>query len=281
MSGKGGTGKTTVCAAFAAVTRNSVLADCDVDAPDLHILLQPKIIEQEPFSGSEVAVIDREACTLCGLCEERCQFGAAHPPGIDVIACEGCALCEYVCPVGAVTMKPRTSGDIYGSATRFGPMFHARLLAGEGNSGKLVTEVRKRASEMAMKHGTRTILIDGSPGIGCPVIATLTGVDLAVIVTEPTLTGVHDMERVLELCSGLDVGTAVIINKYDINPDMTEQIVNYCTESGVYVLGRIPFDPVVTDSMIALLTLPEFAPTCRIALLMKDMWSQIVCLVSE
>ncbi len=281
VSGKGGTGKTTVCAAFAAISKNSVLADCDVDAPDLHILLQPRIIEEIPFSGSEVAVIDKEVCTLCGLCEKRCRFGAAHPPRIDVVACEGCAVCEYVCPVDAVIMKPRISGNIYASTTRFGPMSHARLLAGEGNSGRLVTEVRKRASKMALEQRLSTILIDGSPGIGCPVIATLTGVDLAVIVTEPTLTGAHDMQRVLELCSRLDVGTAVIINKYDINPDMTEQIKRHCTESGVYVLGRIPFDSVMTRSMMALQTIPEFAPASEIALLMKDMWDLILDLASE
>ena len=275
VSGKGGTGKTTIAAAFTAISQNLVTADCDVDAPDLHILLQPEMKKTGEFQSSKAAVIDPETCTECGLCSEKCRFEAIHPPKVNAIACEGCGVCAYVCPEKAVKMMPRTSGFLYESMTRFGPMSHAKLLPGEGNSGKLVTEVRKQAQKLAHKNGQEITLIDGSPGIGCPVIATVSGIKLGVIVTEPTMSGIHDMERVLTLLERFRVHTMVIVNKYDLNPENTQRIEQICTENGVDFLGTIPFDSVMTESMVAAKTLPEFVPNHRITRLLERMWSKI------
>jgi MinD superfamily P-loop ATPase len=275
VSGKGGTGKTTIAAAFAAISQNIVTADCDVDAPDLHILLQPETRKTEEFQSSKVALIDQETCTECGLCEEKCRFEAIDPPEVNAIACEGCGVCAYVCPEEAVQMIPRSSGFLYESMTRFGPMSHAKLLPGEGNSGKLVTEVRRQAQELAEKNGQDITLIDGSPGIGCPVIATVSGIKLGVIVTEPTMSGIHDMERVMTLLERFRVHTMVIVNKYDLNPENTNRIEQICIEKGADFLGTIPFDSVTTESMVAAKTLPEFVPDHRITQLLKSMWSKI------
>jgi MinD superfamily P-loop ATPase len=280
ISGKGGTGKTTIAAAFASMADRIVLADCDVDAPDLHILLHPEVNQETEFSGSKVAVIDEEACTLCGLCAEKCRFHAARPPEIDPIACEGCGVCEFVCPEGAVKMVDRVSGHVYDSETRAGPMAHARLSAGEGNSGKLVTEVRKLAASLAERAGFSGVLIDGSPGVGCPVIATVTGIKLGVVVTEPTLSGIHDMERVLELLSRFRVTPLVIINKHDLNTENTSKVERYCRSKGIEVLGKVPFDPVMTESMVARQTLPEFAPDHPITAQLRDMWGRVQSLLA-
>ncbi|MBD3405497.1 MAG: (4Fe-4S)-binding protein [Candidatus Lokiarchaeota archaeon] len=279
ISGKGGTGKTSVVAAFASLAENIILADCDVDAPDLHILLQPEIKKTEEFQSSKVAKIDSELCTECGLCEESCRFDAAHPPMIDAISCEGCAVCEYVCPEHAVQMVDRVSGHLFESLTRFGPMSHAKLLPGEGNSGLLVTEVRKQGEELAKSNGSDTILIDGSPGIGCPVIATIRSIDLAVIVTEPTMSGIHDMSRVLQLADRFNVPSAVIINKFDLSEANSARIESFCKENSLSLLGMIPFDPLVTKSMLDAKTIPEFAPQHAISSLLNDMWKTILELI--
>lgn len=281
ISGKGGTGKTTICAAFGVIADNTVLADCDVDAPDLHMLLQPTIKSTENFVGSQVAVIDKDACTECGQCQEACRFDAVSPPVVDSISCEGCGVCEHVCPEKAITMKDRTSGHLHESDTRVGPMAHAKLLPGEGNSGKLVTEVRKLGMKISKNLGISTILIDGSPGIGCPVIATVTGIKLGVIVTEPTMSGIHDMERVLALLAKFNIKAVVIINKYDINIENTRAIENYCEEQGVAVLGKIKFDSIMTESMVNAQTIPEYAPEHEITDALKSMWNQIVEIVSH
>ncbi|MFW9944864.1 MAG: 4Fe-4S binding protein [Candidatus Sifarchaeia archaeon] len=281
ISGKGGTGKTTISAAFAAISGNLVIADCDVDAPDLHILLQPKTEKTLNYQGTEVASINREKCTECGVCVDKCRFDAARPPEIDQIMCEGCGVCAYVCPEEAIEMKDRVSGYLYESETRFGPMSHARLLPGEGNSGKLVTEVRNQSKKMAGANGTDLILIDGSPGIGCPVIAAVTGIRVGVIVTEPTMSGIHDMKRVLELIQRFRVRPMVIVNKFDLNVENAELIEQYCRESDVELLGKIPFDSVMTESMVAAKTLPEFAPDHEPTTRLKHMWSRITAAVSE
>jgi MinD superfamily P-loop ATPase len=280
ISGKGGTGKTTISAAFAAISGNLVTADCDVDAPDLHILLQPKTMKTLNFQGTKVASIDREKCTECGMCADKCRFDAARPPEIDQIMCEGCGVCAYVCPEKAIEMKDRVSGYLYESETRFGPMSHARLLPGEGNSGKLVTEVRNQSQKVASANGKNLVLIDGSPGIGCPVIATVTGIRLGVIVTEPTMSGIHDMKRVLELLQRFRVKPMVIVNKFDLNAENTEHIEQYCRENDVELLGTIPFDSVMTKSMVAAKTLPEFAPDHELTTRLKHMWSRITAIVS-
>ena len=275
ISGKGGTGKTTVCAALGFIADEVVMADCDVDAPDLHILLKPSIMEETDFIASKVAIIDESKCTDCGLCEQTCRFGAITATKVDPISCEGCGVCEYVCPESAIQMVDRQSGHLYDSDTRIGRMAHAKLLPGEGNSGRLVTEVRKLGSKIAADNGISTLLIDGSPGIGCPVIATVTGIKLGIIVTEPTMSGIHDMQRVFELLKRFRVTATVIINKFDLNLENTEVIERYCAENDVIVLGRIKFDPIMTKSMVAAQTLPEFAPDHEITQLLRKIWSRV------
>jgi MinD superfamily P-loop ATPase len=275
ISGKGGTGKTTVCAALGMIADDVVMADCDVDAPDLHILLSPTLKSETEFVGSKVARIDENLCTQCGLCEEKCRFDAITGSKVDPIACEGCGVCEYVCPEKAIMMIDRQSGALYDSDTRIGRMAHAKLLPGEGNSGRLVTEVRKLATKIATDNGTSIVLIDGSPGIGCPVIATVTGIKLGIIVTEPTMSGIHDMQRVLELLNRFKVKATVIINKYDLNLENTETIEKFCAENDVEVLGRIKFDSIMTQSMVAAQTLPEFAPDHDISRLLQVFWNRV------
>ena len=275
ISGKGGTGKTTVCAALGVIADDVVMADCDVDAPDLHILLQPSVRTASEFVASKVAVIDENLCTECGLCEEACRFGAISGSRVDPISCEGCGVCDYVCPENAIQMVDRQSGNLYDSETRIGRMAHAKLLPGEGNSGRLVTEVRKLGTQIATDNGISTVLIDGSPGIGCPVIATVTGLKLGIIVTEPTMSGIHDMKRVLELLERFHVEAAVIINKFDLNLKNTETIERFCVKNDVEILGKIKFDPIMTKSMVAAQTLPEFAPDHEISQLLRNVWDRV------
>jgi len=281
VSGKGGTGKTTICAALGMFAENIVMADCDVDAPDLHILLHPSIKSSSEFVASKVAVIDENLCTGCGACEDACRFHAIRDLKVDPIACEGCGVCAYVCPEGAIEMVDRQSGMLYESDTRIGRMAHAKLLPGEGNSGRLVTEVRKLSTKIANEHGLSTILIDGSPGIGCPVIATVTGLHLGIIVTEPTMSGIHDMKRILDLIKRFKVKATVIINKYDLNLENTQSIEQYCQQHDTEVLGKIKFDPIMTHSMVATKTLPEYAPDHEISRLIKKIWNRVTELLQN
>jgi MinD superfamily P-loop ATPase len=276
ISGKGGTGKTTVCVALGTIAENVVMADCDVDAPDVHILLNPSIKSKTDFVASKVAVIDPDVCTECGLCEDKCRFHAITNSRVDPISCEGCGVCAHICPENAIEMVDRQSGYLYDSDTRIGPLIHARLLPGEGNSGRLVTEVRKLSTGVATEKGVSTVLIDGSPGIGCPVIATVTGIKLGVIVTEPTMSGIHDMQRVAELLDKFRVKTTVIINKYDLNLENTEAIERYCKNNNIEILGKIKFDTVMTKSMVATQALPEYAPDHEITHLLRNVWARIL-----
>jgi MinD superfamily P-loop ATPase len=226
VSGKGGTGKTSIVASLAALWRGlAVIADCDVDAPDLHLILKPDIKEKREFYGMKKAVIDRSKCTSCGLCEEHC-------------------------PAGAISMVDRLSGYAFISETRFGPMVHAQLFPGEEASGKLVNMVREMARELAKSRKLELVVIDGSPGIGCPVIASLTGSDLALVVTEPTITGQHDLDRILSVVEHFGIKPLVCINKFDLNPDAARKIEEHCRDRGVEVVGRIPFDPIVVEAMV-------------------------------
>ncbi len=281
VSGKGGTGKTTISAAFVAIAEDIVMADCDVDAPDLHILLNPEIQETQEFISSKAASIGKDICTECGLCQESCRFDAIRVPEIDPIACEGCGVCEFVCPEKAISMQDRVSGHQFRSDTKYGAMSHAKLLPGEGNSGKLVTSVRKQGKELADLANQEIILIDGSPGIGCPVIATVAGLKMGIVVTEPTLSGIHDMKRVLELMKRFNVRSAVIINKFDINEENTADIERYCQENDLEILGHIPFDRVMTDSMVQGKTVPEFAPEHKVTEILRDMWKRIREIIEE
>ncbi|KXH69877.1 MAG: (4Fe-4S)-binding protein [Candidatus Thorarchaeota archaeon SMTZ-45] len=275
ISGKGGTGKTTIAAAFAAIASNIVMADCDVDAPDLHILLQPNMEKTEEFISSKIALIDEGSCTYCNLCQTHCRFDAVDPPDINSISCEGCGVCEYICPERAIMMRDKVSGHIHESSTHFGPMVHAKLLPGEGNSGKLVTEVRKRSVKFAERLGNEMVLIDGSPGIGCPVIATVSGLQLGIVVTEPTLSGIHDLKRVLDLMKQLWVRPAIIINKYDLNLDNSRVIERFCLDNSIEILGKLPFDTIMTESMIEGMTLPEYSPKHNLVKSLQRMWKRI------
>ncbi len=252
ISGKGGTGKTTVVASLAALAMGrAVIADCDVDAPDLHLILHPEVKEQRDFVGIKMALIDPSKCTSCMECEEHCRFGAITDMKVDPLACEGCGACRFVCPSGAISMVDRLSGHAYVSLTRFGPMVHAEMFPGEEASGKLVAMVREMAREVAKRQNLELVIIDGSPGIGCPVIASLTGTDFALIVTEPTLSGVHDLGRIMGVAKHFGVPPLVCINKYDLNPEAAEQIERLCRDSGIDVVGRIPFDTAAVDAMVA------------------------------
>jgi len=259
ISGKGGTGKTTLTASLAALWKDKVIADCDVDAADLHLLLEPDIRKKSDFYSGVEAVIDKKICTKCGKCSEMCKYDAISPDyAVNKIDCEGCAVCYYFCPANAITLKERHCGEWYLSETRFGLLVHARLGIAEENSGKLVSLIRRQAKTVAQDRGWDTILSDGSPGIGCPVISSITGASLVVIVTEPTISGVHDMERVLSLSEHFQIPATVIINKADLNEEMSQKIETVVGEKNVSVLGRIPYDPLVTQAMVQGKTVVEF-----------------------
>jgi MinD superfamily P-loop ATPase len=279
LSGKGGTGKTSIAASFAVLAKNAVVADCDVDAADLHMLLHPEVVEMRQFKGSKVAVIGETKCIRCGACREKCIFGAIDDDlNVDAIACEGCGVCTIVCQANAVTLVERVSGGFYISKAKYGFMVHAILYPGESNSGKFVTLVRKNAKIVAEKEKSDLIIIDGSPGIGCPVIASVTGVDAGLVVTEPTLSGIHDLERVLRLLDHFNVAPLVCVNMFDINMDNTEKILGFCRENGIEVVGRIPFNPKVTEAMVNGETILEYSPRSVVAVEIKKMWEKILIL---
>jgi MinD superfamily P-loop ATPase len=258
MSGKGGTGKTTVMASLAALADNPVLADCDVDAPDLHLLLGPTIEETYEYHGLKTAAIDDRLCTMCGLCRETCRYDAiTEAITIDDVSCEGCSACTIVCPEGAVTMEDTVTGQVYRSSTRFGPMAHARLRAGEEASGKLVMEVRGLADDLALEHGRQLILIDGPPGIGCPAISALSGVDAILIVAEPTLSGRQGLARVVELAEHFSIPALEVMNRTALNPEEADRIEAWCRQEGVRVLDRLPYDGTATDAMVEARTVVE------------------------
>jgi MinD superfamily P-loop ATPase len=274
ISGKGGTGKTTLVAALATLVKQAVLADADVDAADLHLLLKPQVQRREPFFASKVAEINPELCDGCKKCEEACRFGAIHGLKVDPISCEGCEVCYHICPQGAITLREVQSGEWFISKTRYGPMVHAKLGVAQENSGKLVTLVRKEACRIAQEGGYSLVLIDGPPGIGCPVIASLGGVDAVLAVTEPSLSGIHDLKRVLGVCRHFRVPAWVCVNKADINPENTESIKEFCQEEGTPVIGEIPFDPIVTRAMVYASTVVEFTGG-RVSEEIKKMWMRL------
>jgi len=276
ISGKGGTGKTIMAGALACLAKDKVLVDCDVDAADLHLLLHPKVREERQFSSGRVARIDKEKCVGCGQCVSACRFNAISPDFIvDEISCEGCTLCTHVCPQEAILMQTHESGDWFVSETPYGPMVHAQLGVAEENSGKLVSVIREKAKDLARQQNRTHILIDGPPGIGCPVISSLSGVDLALIVTEPTLSALHDLMRVQEVARHFHVPTAVVINKCGLNEDIVNQIEHYCEKKEVAIMGRIPFDKVIVDAIVQGVPLPEFQPDHAIVQTLKQIWEQV------
>ena len=267
---------------FAALAENKVIADCDVDAPDLHLILHPELIEQEEFKGLKVAVMDKTLCSECGICEQTCRFNAialteASGYAVNPARCEGCGACVFTCPQEAVTLKERVSGYAYISKTKYGTMAHAQLNIAEETSGKLVTVVRTHAQQVAETEGCELILIDGSPGTGCPVIASLTGVDLAVVVTEPTMSGLHDLARILDVTSHFGIDSTVCINKYDINEAHSERISEFCRQRGVEIAGMIPYNSVVTEAMVAGKPVVEFSNGV-VSDAIKSTWSYIYSL---
>ncbi len=250
LSGKGGTGKTSIVGSFAALAKNKVLVDCDVDAADLHLLLQPVIREKHDFWSGKKALIDEDKCTQCGLCQELCRFKAITDFKVNPVSCEGCGFCFHVCPVEAITMNENIAGECFVSDTKYGTLVHAKLGIAQENSGKLVASVRQTARVLAEKQGVDYIISDGPPGIGCPVISSLSGARLALLVTEPTLSGIHDLDRVMEVCQHFNVPALVCINKYDINEDNTRHIEDYCHTQHADAVARISFDKVVTEAMV-------------------------------
>jgi len=269
ISGKGGTGKTSIVAAFAALAKNAVFADCDVDAADLHLVLEPKVKQTNEFSGGKQASIIAEKCIGCGKCKDLCRFDAINFDGpandivaktftVDPVSCEGCKVCVEFCPVDAIEFNDAVNGQWFISDTRFGPMVHAELGIAEENSGKLVTVIRKEAKKIAQEQKKDLLIVDGSPGIGCPVIASITGADLVLIITEPTLSGKHDLERVADLAAGFNIPVLVATNKFDLNSDMAEQIEENALRRNIKVIGRIRYDKAFTKAQIMKCSVVEY-----------------------
>ena len=314
LSGKGGTGKTSVAAAFAHLLSlddalfRTVLADADVDASNLELVLSPKIISREDFRGGQFAKIDWDTCTGCGICEEVCRFdaigNASHPqfrrlavkrvaeldappaqipdlPIVDPIACDGCAACVYQCPVDAITMHEQVVGEWFQSESRYGPLFHAALGAAQENSGKLVTLVKQQARLLSMDEDYDLVLVDGPPGIGCPVISATSGADLALIVAEPTASGAHDMRRVLETTAHFDVPALVCINKADIYPERAAEIEEFCHDQGIQVVGEIPFDTAVTKAMVQGQPVTLYAPDAPSSQALRNVWAEVASKLLE
>lgn len=284
VSGKGGTGKTSLAASFAALAERAVIADCDVDAADLHLVLGPQVETRTVFHAGKKAHVCTDDCAGCGLCVDHCAFDAVHLHGpgngavaktctIDELLCEGCGACTLVCPNGAIQLRENTCGEWFISHTRFGPMVHARLGPAEDNSGKLVTLVRREARRIAEERDRSLVIIDGPPGIGCPVMASITGTDFAIVVTEPTPSGLHDLERVLTLTRQFETPAAVCVNRYDINLTMTEKIERYVREVGAVFIGTIRYDDAVVKAQITEMTIPEYT-SGPIALDIRSVWQR-------
>jgi len=291
ISGKGGTGKTSIVASFAALAERLVVADCDVDAADLHLVLDPTIIKREQFSGGFRARIKTDCCTACGKCRELCRFDAIRLDGpgnakvdktfrIDPIACEGCGVCAWFCDDKAIEFGPVVNGEWLISDTRHGPMVHAKLAVAEENSGKLVSLVRSQAKKIAEDRQLDLILIDGSPGIGCPVIASVAGADLALVVTEPTLSGLHDLGRVADLTKHFGIETLVCINKWDLNPEIASEIERQADQRSLKLAGRIRYDGVVTEAQLRRLSVVEHAAN-GITDEIRQLWASVKARLKE
>jgi len=275
ISGKGGTGKTVLTASFAALAKNACFADCDVDAADLHLLLRPEVKENHEFKSGQTAKIDRKLCKECGRCIDVCRFNAVSEDFIvDSVSCEGCTVCSHVCPVGAITMEEDVSGEWFISETKYGPLVHAKLGIAAENSGKLVTLVRQNAKRIAEEQNKDCVIVDGPPGIGCPVIASLANVDLALVVTEPTLSGIHDMERITDVTKHFSICAKVVINKYDINLKNTKEIRKICQERKIEVLAELPFSADVNKALVKNMPVIEYCDS-QITKEIIKLWEKI------
>ena len=284
ISGKGGTGKTSITGALSHLADDHVICDLDVDAPDLHLLLQPEIERSTEFWSGHTARIDQDRCIQCGECEQLCRFDAIHATNgrlqVNPLKCEGCKVCVALCPEKAIGFEPNHCGDWFVSSTRFGPMLHAQLFPAQENSGRLVALLRKEARDLAAAGNIDLILADGPPGIGCPVISALSGTHTAVIVTEPTPSGIHDLERIEGLCRHFSIPVAVIINKWNLAPSMSDTIDDHCRQTNIPVIARLPHDPAFTKAMVLGQTVTEFQSEALTSIL-KDAWEQILDLAQK
>ena len=280
LSGKGGTGKTTITAAIASLAKDAVFCDNDVDAADLHLIMNPTIREEHVFSGGWTVSIDENVCTDCGICTEHCRFDAIHRNSNDKLEinpfkCEGCRLCERICPVQAISSERSSNNSWFVSDTRFGTLVHAKMGPGEENSGKLVSEVRKRARELAKETNASYVINDGPPGIGCAAISSLTGTGMVLMVIEPTVSGLHDSKRLVELIDIFSIPTYALINKYDIHPSFSEEIELFLKEKSIPLLGKIPFDKRMVQAMVEEKTIVEFDDKLEISSIIKEVWNSL------
>ena len=276
ISGKGGTGKTSLIAALASLAENKVLCDADVDAADLHLLMDPEVCMQADFQSGHTAAIDTTKCTECGLCLDLCRFNAINGDfRINPIDCEGCGVCVYFCPENAIDFPENTCGEWFISDSRFGPLVHARLGIAAENSGKLVTLVRQESKRLADEKNLDLILTDGPPGVGCPVIASIGGASAVLIVAEPSLSGIHDMQRVIDLANHFKVPTMVCVNKFDLNPDLTADIEAFAKDEGLTCLGRIPFDPAFTEALVQGQTIFESNSNSKAGPAIRQIWQRL------
>ena len=262
VSGKGGAGKTSIVGGIISILKDIVIADCDVDAPDMYIILSPEIEKQIEFYGGRFPVLDQDKCINCGICGEKCRFDAVHTIGdetkINYYRCDGCGVCSRICPVNAIKMESQVQGYWYISNTRYGKLIHAKLGIAQENSGKLVNFVRAGAKDRAREENAKYIIIDGPPGVGCPAISSLTGVNKAIIVVEPTLSGIHDAKRILQVIRGFKIKTGIIINKSDINQEMAQKVKNFSIAEKLPILGEIPYDKSFTEAIIQKKTIVEY-----------------------
>lgn len=285
LSGKGGTGKTSITAAFSHLAASGplagkvILADADVDAANLELVLQPCLREEQDFQGGKVAVINQETCAACGDCQAVCRFDAINQIDgqyvADPIACDGCAACVYQCPTESIVMQPQVAGKFYHSESRYGPLYHANLYPGQENSGKLVTLVKQRARLQALDENRELVIVDGPPGIGCPVISAVSGADLALVVAEPTVSGAHDMRRALETLKHFGVRALVAVNKADIFPAAADEIEAFCRQQGIETVGRIPFDLTVASAMVAGEAVTAFQPQAPASVAIRRVWERV------
>ena len=280
LSGKGGTGKTTLTAALTSIAENAVFCDNDVDAANLHLILQPEVKEEHTFDSGWVVSVNEEKCNSCGICQDYCRFNAIHynekeKIEINPFQCEGCRLCERVCPLQAITSIKNKNNYWYVSDTRFGPFVHAKMGPGEENSGKLVTQVRKKAAEIARNINAKFIINDGPPGIGCPVIASLTNTNKVIMVIEPTLSGLHDAQRLVDLVRMFNIQIYAVINKYNINEKVTQNIEKYLKDNTISIIGKIPFHTDLVKAMIFKKTIVEYNPESEITKIIRSIWEKI------
>ena len=280
LSGKGGTGKTSITAAIASIAKDAVFCDNDVDAADLHLILNPTIKEEHVFAGGWTASIDDNSCIDCGICTDHCRFDAIHRNDnnrleINPFKCEGCRLCERICPVKAISSVRSMNNSWFVSDTRFGILVHAKMGPGEENSGKLVSEVRKRARELAKETNASYVINDGPPGIGCAAISSLSGTGMVLMVIEPTVSGLHDSRRLVELIETFSIPTYALINKYDIHPRVSEEIEMFLKEKSIPLLGKTPFDKRMVEAMVEEKSIVEFDDTLEISNIIKEVWKSL------